>query len=461
MRSTMRNRVPKTVKNLRREEGFAIPIVVGMGLIMILLATTAILRSQDDRVAAINKKATAQSLVAAESGVAQIQDFLNRYRGAAGYQACQTWANDTNGNCNDTTATATASWKISAGLPTTLNASCSAEADLATARATVASWAKGGSGDTTGGWRDVDSTDISKGKFRIVAYDGAGSLTVQGRVNLGQTGEATSELQVRLPIVDTRQEQVASLWAKTSISGNPQISSDAMGPCTGTMAATFPTGSDRAILRTRMQMPAVPPQPSTTSTPPTATTFHTLTNVSTIPGKELPRTIANGAATDDQADTNGAYKYIISSFDDSLKITPGKSVRIWVTGNINIQNKVIINQCSAAGAITDCGPFDLRIYGTSTSGTLTMNRGTSVCDAFFLLPTYSVTFNDTISSPAPAVQDCGGSTKNTGVYWINTWSGSSSTGITLDPPRATWSDAIVQVPPRIGPIQKWDPRTGS
>jgi Tfp pilus assembly protein PilX len=459
MQPTMRNQVPKTFKGQQSEEGFVIPIVIGMGLIMILLATTAILRSQDDRVAAVNKKATAQSLVAAESGVAQIQDFLNIYRGAAGYQACQTWANDTNGTCSDTTATATASWKVSTGLPTTLNASCNAETNLATAQATVASWAKGGSGDTTGGWRDVDSTDTSKGKFRIVDYDGAGSLTVQGRVNQGQTGEATSELQVRLPIVDTRQEQVASLWAKTSVSGNPQISSDVMGPCTGTMAAAFPSGSDRAILRTQMEMPVVPPQPTAT----TATTFYSLTNVSSIPGKELPRTTANGAAANDLPDTNGAYKYIISSFDDSLKITPGKSVRIWVTGNINIENKVVVNQCSATGAIPDCGPFDLRIYGASTNSTptFTMNRGTSVCDAFFLAPTYAVTFNDTISSPAPAVQDCGGSTKNTGVYWVKTWSGSSSTGVTLDPPRATWSEAIVQVPPRIGPVQKWDPRTGS
>lgn len=441
----MKNRVPLFTKIASNEEGFAIPIAIGMGLIMILLATTAIVRSQDDRTTAINKKATGQSLVAAESGIVQIQNFLNRYRAAAGYKACLAW--NTDGTCSDTTD---ASWKVASALPTTLNASCGAESNLADARTTVQGWA-------TQGWRQVDSTDASKGEFKLLDYDGTGSLTVQGRAYGGQANEAISEIQVRVPLVDTRQDQVSSLWVQTSVSGSPQITSDVMGPCTGTMAASFPSGSDRAVLRTRMDMPAVPPQPSSTN----ATTFYTLSNVSSIPGtvKTLPRTVANGASADDQPDTNGAYKYIINSFDDSLTVTPGKSVRIWVTGNINIQNKFVINQCGAAGSFVGCGPFDFRVYGTSTSGTLTMNKGTYVCDAFFLLPTYSVTFNDTIASPAPTAQDCGSSTKNTGVYWVNTWSGGSSAGATLDAPRATWASALVQIPPRIGPVQKWDPRS--
>jgi hypothetical protein len=450
----MKNRAPLFTKIASNEEGFAIPIAIGMGLIMILLATTAIVRSQDDRTTAINKKATGQSLVAAESGIVQIQNFLNRYRPAAGYKACLAWNAD--GTCGDVTITTEASWKLASDLPTTLNATCGAESDMAAARATVQSWA-------TQSWRQVDPADASKGEFKLLDYDGTGSLTIQGRAYGGQANEAISEVQVRVPLVDTRQEQVSSLWVKTSVSGSPQITSDVIGPCTGTMAASFPSGSDRAVLRTQMDMPAVPAQPSSAN----ATNFYTLSNVSTIPGtvKTLPRTIANGASADDLPDANRAYKYIINSFDDSITITPGKSVWIWVTGNINIQNKFIMNQCSATGSFVGCGPFDLRIYGTGTlvpSGTtptLTMNKGTYVCDTFFLLPTYSVIFNDTIASPAPLAQDCGNSTKNTGVYWVNTWSGGSSAGATLDAPRATWASAIVQIPPRIGPVQKWDPRS--
>jgi hypothetical protein len=420
----------------RNENGFAIPIAVGMGLIMVLLATTAILRSQDDRVAALNKRATGQSLVTAESGIIQVQGFLNRYRAAAGYKACLVW--NTDGTCSDT-GTTSASWKLAATLPTILNASCSAESTLASAQATVQSWA-------TQGWKQVDSSDLSKGEFRVLDYDGTGSLTVQGVVNRDQTGEAISEVQVRFPLIDTRQEQVSSLWVKTSVSGSPQINSDVMGPCTGTIAASFPTGSDRTVSRTQMEMPSVPPAPTAS--------FYSLTNISSIVGKELPR-------SGDSPDSTGAYKYVVGSFDGSLKITPGKSVRIWVTGNIDIQNQIVINQCSATGAYVGCGPFDFRVYGTATSGTLTMNRGTYVCDTFFLLPTYSVTFNDTIASPPPPVQDCGDNAKNTGVYWVNSWSGASSTGVTLDVPRATWASAIVQPPIRIGPWQKWDPRSTS
>jgi hypothetical protein len=442
----MKNKVPYSTKIASNEEGFAIPVAIGMGLIMILLATTAIVRSQDDRTTAINKKATGQSLVAAESGIVQIQSFLNRYRAAAGYKACLVW--NTDGTCSDTTD---ASWKVASALPTTLNASCGAESSLAAAQTTVQGWA-------TQDWRRVDSTDASKGEFKLLDYDGTGSLTVQGRAYGGQANEAISEVQVRIPLVDTRQEQVSGLWVKTSVSGSPQISSDVIGPCTGTMEASFPSGSDRAVLRSRMDMPAIPTQPSSTATP--ARIFYTLSSVSSIPGtlKILPRTIANGASADDQPDGN-AYNYVIDSFDDSIAITPGKSVRIWVTGNIDIRNKFVINQCNAVGSLVGCGPFDLRIYGTSTSGTLTMNQGTYVCDAFFHLPTYSVTFNDTIASPAPPVQNCGGDAKNTGVYWVNTWSGARSDGVTLDAPRAKWDSAIVQMPPRITPVQKWDPRS--
>jgi hypothetical protein len=445
--STRKHLNPSLVRN---ENGFAIPIAIGMGLIMVLLATTAILRSQDDRVAALNKRATGQSLVAAESGIIQVQDFLNRYRAAAGYKACIVW-HATDGTCTDT-GTTNASWKLASTLPTILNASCSAESTLATAQSTVQSWA-------TKGWKQVDSSDLSKGEFRVLDYDGTGSLTVQGVVNRNQTGEAISEVQVRFPLIDTRQEQVSSLWVKTSVSDSPQINSDVMGPCTGTIAASFPTGSDRTISRTQMQMPSVPPAPTSS----TSTQFYSLTNISSIPGKELPRSTST---ITDLPDSTGTYKYIVDSFDGSLKITPGKSVRIWVTGNIDIQNQIVINQCSATGAYVGCSPFDFRVYGTASSGTLKMNRGTYVCDTFFLLPTYSVTFYDEIASPTPPVQDCGEDvtgykTKNTGVYWVNTWSGGSSAGVTLDPPRATWASAIVQPPIRIGPWQKWDPRSTS
>jgi hypothetical protein len=53
--SPMRPKVPlqvlNSIKTSSNEGGFAIPIAIGMGLILIVMATTAIVRSQGDRVA--------------------------------------------------------------------------------------------------------------------------------------------------------------------------------------------------------------------------------------------------------------------------------------------------------------------------------------------------------------------------------------------------------------------------
>lgn len=51
------------------EQGFALPIAVAMGLIMILISSTLLVRSQNDRVVATAQKETARSLSLSEVGV--------------------------------------------------------------------------------------------------------------------------------------------------------------------------------------------------------------------------------------------------------------------------------------------------------------------------------------------------------------------------------------------------------
>jgi hypothetical protein len=54
MRPKLQLQVLNSVKTSSNEGGFAIPIAIRMGLILIVMATTAIVRSQGDRVASIN-----------------------------------------------------------------------------------------------------------------------------------------------------------------------------------------------------------------------------------------------------------------------------------------------------------------------------------------------------------------------------------------------------------------------
>lgn len=485
----MKNRIPSTVERSANEQGFAIPIAMGMGLIMILLATTAILRSQNQGIAAINKSAKDRSRSVAELGVAKIQAFLNKYRAAANLSSAQ-WVSATNANFPSANAVCIA--------PATLTGTGSAIAEVNS---------MGGNG-----WRDVvDGDGLTIGQFKLVSYSGNdGGLTVEGRSKVGTPAESLTQINVTIPVFSSNLDQVPGLWAKTSVDGNPTVKSDVMGPCAGTMSAS-PTsagaGSNPAILRTRLSMPDAPAQPTSSTTPNSTTgsvvetsggvitkAFHNFTaptvpiTFASLTNRELPRykvsETIGGVAKEvpvDQPDADGVYKYIVSSLDSSFQISTRDNlakrianskkptgqlatndevnvekaalqsvqVSIWVAGNIDLQNKVIVNPCGATGSSTSCDPFDVKVYGTATgSPTLTLNQtGTAVCDVFFHLPNYAATVN---SGGTANTQDCGGSSKNTGIYWINTWS--SATGTTLDPNRGRWVDAPTQFIPRIGPL---------
>jgi Tfp pilus assembly protein PilX len=435
----MTPKVPTLTKYHRTEHGFAIPIALGMGLVTLLLAMTAVLRSQDGRILAANTQAGELSQTAAETGIARIQNFLNRYRAVATYGACQTWqagADTQNGTADDTCGdTGTAqSWSNPSNIPN-INAVCGTgtNAESRTAISTQSS----------ANWTRVDSADASKGEYRLVSYSGDGSLTIEGIVGRGTSNESKSVLTVTMPIFEARLERAASLWVKTSVSDNPTVGSDVIGPCTGTMSAT-PT-SGYSLIRTQMTMPDAPAKPSTL--------LNTKTSLS---GKVLPESgdvffDPNTSVSDDEI-----YYYSVNStaLDGNFSVTGGKKIRLYFSGAINLQNRTIVNACSSAA---NCGPFNVIIYGEQTSGgTLTLNRGTAVCDVFFHLPNYSATFNATGST---ASQDCGSGRRNTGIYWVNQWAG---TGGSVDIPRAIWADVLGAVnipalPPRIGPFQSWSP----
>lgn len=60
------------------EQGFAIPIAMGLGLIMLLVGATMIIRAQGDQVTASAQKGTARSLAIAEGGLSRTLDHLNK-----------------------------------------------------------------------------------------------------------------------------------------------------------------------------------------------------------------------------------------------------------------------------------------------------------------------------------------------------------------------------------------------
>jgi hypothetical protein len=61
------------------EQGFAMPIALGLGFVMLLIGATMIMRSQGDQVTASAQKVTAQSLAVNEGGIARSLSKLNQF----------------------------------------------------------------------------------------------------------------------------------------------------------------------------------------------------------------------------------------------------------------------------------------------------------------------------------------------------------------------------------------------
>ncbi len=77
-----------------KEKGFALPLAVLIGLILMVTGMTMIMRAQGDQSKVIAQKARADSLTSSEAGVARVQDLLNSVRVMATVNS-----NCTSGDC--------------------------------------------------------------------------------------------------------------------------------------------------------------------------------------------------------------------------------------------------------------------------------------------------------------------------------------------------------------------------
>jgi hypothetical protein len=78
------------ILSLRRsqEEGFVIPVVFALGLIMTLIGIISIFQSSDEEIISISQRDTSRALAAAESGVARYREYIDNYKTIAMYDAC-------------------------------------------------------------------------------------------------------------------------------------------------------------------------------------------------------------------------------------------------------------------------------------------------------------------------------------------------------------------------------------
>jgi hypothetical protein len=412
------------------QDGFALPIAMGFGLIVLVLGASTIVRSQSDRVTSIAQRSTGQSLNAAEIGVARFQERLQLHRASARYPACVNWQPGTDLQpvtsddiCADTGSTA--SWFSPANIPD-LNITCNGADGYSTLPAIA-----------TRAWQNIDASDARRGQYRLIDYTynpttQQGTLVVEGRVNPDNSDNmGTTRLSVQIPVRSV-QGIVPGLWVKDSVN-TQTIQANIVGSCTGAITASPDTGY--SVSQSGQVMPDPPAKP---------------TSAIVDLGASMPSDLTLPRDTD-TPNAEGVYQYSVGSINESFTITPGEKVSIWLEGDLDLQGeqKAIQHQC---GTTANCSPFDARIYGLSSNGTLNLGGNPAICDVFFHGSNYTVSLNG-----GGQAQGCGGGANNNGIYWVKSWSGGGEGNhIALNQTNATWEKAPIQPPPTIAPINTWE-----
>ncbi len=338
------------------EKGFALPIAMGVGLVIVLLGAVMMARSQTDRVTSSTQKATTQGLSAAETGVARYQDLVNKYR------AISTYNN-----------TGTVSWTNPSSIPNISSCGSTTEATAVSAQATT-------------NWQNVDSTDSTKGQYRLISYaytpnsgvaantaPGTGTLIVEGRVNQTGSGStatqdvrtATTRLQVTIPInQSTSSFSDTGLWAAdfSFVGSNPRANANVLdSSCSGTGTAfntnpylgnlptpTYPANTKGAYTKEVVAFPSLPG--GNTYSAPTGTNINTIScspnpmNLSGSNSLTLPRNNDYDSTGKRYNQTpapasNATYTYVIPSGcgTNSISLTGNARITLGRTGQETIK----------------------------------------------------------------------------------------------------------------------------
>lgn len=443
----MNKKLKIALKDISSEQGFAIPIAVGMGLIMILIATTMIVRSQGDQVTASAQKGAAQSLAISEGGVARSLSTLKQLNNGSylklNYDLINPATNKTylgaDGipSSGDEGAIRVDQWSNPPNPPP-----CSSPGSIP-------------SGLTSG--------IIGSGNYEIKAYryrdpdgsprtgDEIGTLLVEGK----QAG-AESQVQVSMPIVQNAVAgSFAGLYASNSISlGNNDIlkvtggsgsaanviCKDCVVPPSGCSGGTpTPAGLnsvvgrgpnseiDGNIIIGDPQLPPVPTAPTTACSATSGPNCSINIGSITTDDKPLPRsedvaaraTWLKSNPTQWPASTASApHHYVVSSISLSGKEvvtidTTTAPVYLYVSGNVSF---------GGGSSLAHSGtPDRLRLYGNpadannSNDQSITISGGSSTSNMFIFAPDATVGING--GSGDPDIQ---------GAVWAKTWNGSSS-----------------------------------
>jgi hypothetical protein len=417
-----------------KDKGFAVPFTIILGLIMILLATVNIVKSNEENLTAIGQRNTSIALTAAEAGVAYYQNLINKNRVIAIYNN-----------------TGTTSWANNNSIPDIDFYNGCSGSGFSTANGFGSTAVTNA---TTAGWIGVPG-GIGEYSFESYNYSSdTGTLVVKGRDRTTDQDASQARLEVQFDVqpgvlqgsggavkmTDDLNGFDPALWIGShtftltntgsdnfEVQGNIIISAndcDLSG--TETLANTL--GNATVDPRSLLATPSLPGS------------FNRITDIDEIKNKELPTgshsfSFAGGVGGDQIA------YYLIEGdltlgTGDSIQVKKGSKVILFVQGDISFTGDVDLNQNAANTSDR------LEIYGNSGAiGSETFGCATGVtCPTaqINLLGSDTIDIKAFIHAPAATLTISGGNDPQvniTGAIWVNGWNDASSNSkkITITP----------------------------
>jgi hypothetical protein len=420
--------------SINSESGFTMPLVLGLGLVMIIVASSIILRSQSDRSTTNLQRETNRVLSVSEAGVIRVRSFLDRYKILA-TKNLNTWSNTI-----DNLSPAQANCR-------------SIDPIVAKQQAVLFQG---------NNWIDLDASDLRKGKYRVVDYqyqNGIGKLTIMGAVDVYNNAQNTakSTLTVDIPIGSEGVNiQPPALWANTfnlnpnqKVTGQiratscPQLPQNdphlISGVDSNNIALISGLPSGEIIADPFTSIPSAKVAPNNAIALPAITTSIVLPRPSSI---DLP-------------DANGEYHYLVDIDNATskhsiklqdidrieLNLAADRKVNLYLKGNIDFGGSQTLN-------VNASNP-NLRIYGSPQTVKLTIKDNAAIV-AFIHAPSADV---KSISSATPNPNR-----KIAGAVWVNSWDSATSSSEIPIMRSGNWADFGIsksEQPSQIGAISSW------
>ncbi len=341
-----------------QEQGFTLPVVMGTGAVMTLIAAALIGHAQSDQASARMQSRSEGAANAAEIGVARVQSFLAQYRLFTTQNAAQ-WAT------------------VLANLNTEIGTCPALSLDNAGTE---------GQSYAQGEWIETGQTNH---QYRMISYTyqsqpassgqvGIAKLTIEGRVNSGLR-PAVSRLAVEMPIaIASSPPAPPALWAKRiNLSNAAQVTGDVraqlcpdrndVDQVPGIASNNLAIGTITAAV-----YPFIPPP---RVAPASAISVPVIKNSITLPRSQ------------DFPDDQGNFDYIVETdtLNNSIQLPDGKKITVKVAANqgVNLYTRGDIDLGGGQVVVkvlgdTEPHPEKLRIYGSDRTLKFTIKDSASV-----------------------------------------------------------------------------------